>query len=1097
MKELSFTALTGKLWRHSYRNHLALVAATALAVAILTGALLVGDSMRHSLKTLALGGLGQIESALLSPHFFRETLVAPPESMSQPVAPSIQMEGVARHAGKAARANQVQCLAVDERFWEMGEENKGTPGALECWINHDLARELQAERGDEIFLRLPRPSWVPRDSFWGEKEDTQVLLRLEVTRILPQEGLARFQSLPSPESPLNCFLNLSYLQRRLGVAGQVNACFSTASPDVLQKYLEGRFRLEDAGLRLRRAGPYIALESKSLFLGPREMGLAERAMGRVEEEQGGPLFYEKVLAYLVNQMTLGENSVPYSMAVGVSGLVAEEGQAFLNQWAWDDLKAEEGQTLEFTYYEEGPQGGLDTQKTSLTVAGLLPMNHDYVSSALVPLYEGITDSESVADWDPPFPVDLSRIRPQDDVYWEKYGPAPKLFVSLEKAQELWSHPLGEATGMLWNSKWEKPLRTALNQEIRPKAMGFAFENLRERLGQSAQGNTDFGGLFLGFSLFLLVSAGLIIQVLFLLAVDQRQRELGLLAALGFSRRSIFALSLAEFGFSALLGSILGGFLGLGYGRLMTYGLNHWWKGAVGGSFLEWNPQPSSLLSGWAIGFLLAFAMMAIGLWRLSRKMPVRLLKGGEYPGRSTKKSARLWGVGALAFCGGALVLAFFSREKDAFGQMQSFFLCGSCFLLGLMLAFGGWLKKGEGRGRLSPGLWMLGAKNCRRKPARAFLVTALVAAATFLLVAIGANRQMPLPGEARYSGTGGLLAWGEWTLPLYQDPEERVQLETKEEKELWKRARLYLFALRPGENPSCLNPFQASEPRLLGVPEDFQKRGGFTFTALASPDLWGWEQFPQEVEENPWLLLSRHLEDGSLPVFGDYTTVYWLLHKHMGDLIEVGDQSLRVVGLLRKSIFQSELLLDRETLEKAFPRISGHRALAVDGPQGKGRELRAFLEGAFADNGLDLKDADAYLQGLMQVENTYLAAFLSLGGLGLLLGTLGLAFSLWRNLLERRAEFALLDVLGFAKKAGLLLAVAENGLLILVGMGCGLLAALVALYPGLAFRAAQVPWGHLAGLLLVIAGTGFATSALGSWWILRHTGLEVLKQSEK
>ena len=65
-----------------------------------------------------------------------------------------------------------------------------------------------------------------------------------------------------------------------------------------------------------------------------------------------------------------------------------------------------------------------------------------------------------------------------------------------------------------------------------------------------------------------------------------------------------------------------------------------------------------------------------------------------------------------------------------------------------------------------------------------------------------------------------------------------------------------------------------------------------------------------------------------------------------------------------------------------------------------------------------------------RVENTYLSTFQALGGLGLLLGTVGLGAVLLRNALERRRELALLEAVGYRRGHFLLMAVAENTLLL-------------------------------------------------------------------
>ena len=53
---------------------------------------------------------------------------------------------------------------------------------------------------------------------------------------------------------------------------------------------------------------------------------------------------------------------------------------------------------------------------------------------------------NLADWDPPFPVDLSRIRPQDEKYWDDYRTTPKAFVSPGVARKLWGSRFGRVDG---------------------------------------------------------------------------------------------------------------------------------------------------------------------------------------------------------------------------------------------------------------------------------------------------------------------------------------------------------------------------------------------------------------------------------------------------------------------------------------------------------------------------------------------------------------------------------------------------------------------------------------------------------------------------
>ena len=59
---------------HYWRTNLAVILGVATAVAVLAGALLVGDSVRASLRDLFLSRLGNTDSIITSTTFFREQL---------------------------------------------------------------------------------------------------------------------------------------------------------------------------------------------------------------------------------------------------------------------------------------------------------------------------------------------------------------------------------------------------------------------------------------------------------------------------------------------------------------------------------------------------------------------------------------------------------------------------------------------------------------------------------------------------------------------------------------------------------------------------------------------------------------------------------------------------------------------------------------------------------------------------------------------------------------------------------------------------------------------------------------------------------------
>jgi ABC-type lipoprotein release transport system permease subunit len=1082
---------------HYWRINLCVALAAGVGVAVLAGSLLVGESVRRSLRALVLERLGRTDHALVTDLFLRQELV----SAFQGAAPAILLSGSVTQAEGGARASRVQVFGVDDGFWRLGETSRpggfGEEGAGVV-LNDRLAREIRAREGDEVLLRVEKPSAVARETFLGERDDTVVVLRLAVGSIVPSEGIGGFSLHPTQQKPMNLFVPLALLQKRLEREGRVNAILAPESAGDLSGILAQHARLEDAGLRLRRGEDHLALESDRIFLDPyAEELVGELTHGRESREsrdESLPPPPTRALAYLVNEVRMGERSLPYSTAAAVDDPSVRSGEALLNAWAAEDLGAKTGDDVALTYFVHEPDGRLVETSASLRVAGILPMEDPRVSQFLIPDFPGVTDADSMGDWDPPFPLDLNRVRPADEEYWQTYRTAPKILVSLETGQELWANRYGRVTSFVWRlaeQDQEKVIRQIRNR-FDPARSGLSFRPVKEESLQASRGSSDFGGLFVGFSLFLLLSAAMMIQILFRLGVEGRARELGILSAAGFAPGKTRRLLLAEGAVVAAAGGIAGIGLAVFYARVLVYGLNTWWVGAVAEPFLRFRLSPAALLAGFGGGWLVAMASIFLAVRRMLR-VPARVLLSGqsreEPPPGVRRGRGKLWAGVVLSLL--ALVLVLAAPALSAQTQAALFFATGAALLAAALCFLATWLGGGGLNTRESSHkkaaaltLTRLGASAARRNPGRSLLVVGLVATSTFLIVAVGANRQTPASQPGKESGSGGFALVAESALPIYR-PVKDLLREAGVEADLLEDATLYALRLRAGDDASCLNLYRAGQPRLLGAPDDFIERGGFLFAAS--------EAGKEPESRNPWMLLRRQLPDGAIPAMGDYNTVVWLLHSGLGKEIEMAGHRLRFAGLLKKSIFQSELLIGERNFKRAAPTESGRRYFAVEAPQGKAPRLAAAMESALEDFGFDATETVEKLRALMEVENTYLATFQSLGGLGLMLGTLGLALALARNLIERRRELALLRVLGYRLGALLWLAVSENLLLLVAGMGAGAVCALVAVAPALFSRSVAPPWPSLIVTLFGILAFGTAAAAVSAAAVLRQPSLSALK----
>src|ERR1043165_909835 len=153
--------------RFHARSHLGALLGASIGSAVLIGALVVGDSVRQSLRDMALSRLGKVEFALAGgDRFFRDQLAGDlKRQLDGEVAPVLQVFGVAVSGDGSARANRVQILGVDERFWKLAEQPRAAAKISDDTVilNQPLAAHLNAKAGDTILLRLQKPSLLSRE----------------------------------------------------------------------------------------------------------------------------------------------------------------------------------------------------------------------------------------------------------------------------------------------------------------------------------------------------------------------------------------------------------------------------------------------------------------------------------------------------------------------------------------------------------------------------------------------------------------------------------------------------------------------------------------------------------------------------------------------------------------------------------------------------------------------------------------------------------------------------------------------------------------------------------------------------------------------
>lgn len=1183
---LTLSGLVLRSLRFRWRAHLGVVLGAAVGSAALVGALVVGDSVRGTLRQQALLRVGNIELALApADRLFRAELAdefdrvytefyrAPPGDR---FVPALQLPGTASRADGAARANRIQVLGIDPRFAELaGDPGFAELGPGQVLLNEALATQLGVRKGDTVLVRVRKPAALSSDTPIAPQSGATATLRLQVRGLAPASALGNFSLTAHPVLPFNAFIPLPTLQQAVAVSNRANlllvycakpspsrrprglgqiavaplgsagweflfaSLFNRPWYEVQQAPLRVRFlmsppqapwRLQDAELEVRPVPQIgcVELSSSRIFLEPAVQRAALTPNTRVlqthlhqattpqqtgQPSADGPRQLDvtqgrPVLTYLANLIRAGSNTTPYSMvtAAGPPWTPADmrEDEIVVNQWLADDLQVQPGDWVELTYFLPESGARLVEATNRFRVRGIVPMTLPWADRTLMPEFPGIAQAERTHDWDAGFPL-VHKIRDKDEAYWKQYRGTPKAFVSLAAGQKMWANRFGSLTAIRWPvptnvtaEAWAGLIETNLLWNLEPEELGLRFEPVRQQALRAADQAQDFGQLFLGFSLFLIAAALILMALLFQFGLEQRSEEVGTLVALGFTPGRVRRLFLGEGVALATVGGLLGCVLGLGYGRAMLAGLGTVWREAVNAVPLGFHVSIRSVVLGGVAATALSAAVLGLTLRKLGRQpAPVLLASGSVESGPShlnfQPRRAPVWLAAlTLAAALGLVGWAMLTRQTAAAGV---FFGAGALVVmaaLGFSAAGLDALSRSEAAARLS--ITALGLRGLTRRHRRSLAVVMLLACGSFVVTAISAFRLDPhRDAWRRSSGTGGFVLIGESTLPIVRD------LNTSEGRQFYGLDEATLagvqfvpLRVREGDEASCLNLNRAQRPRLLGVNPDLLE-GRFTFARGT-----GWAALRSATPKPQSAIRNSQSAIPELPAIGDAASIRWALGKQVGDGLDDTDErgqplKLRLVGAVAGSILQGSLIVDEAQFTQRFPSQTGYRMFLIEAPTNRVNEVAAALSRAFQDVGLELTPAARRLAQLNAVQNTYLNTFQVLGGLGLLLGSAGLGVVVLRNVLERRAELGLLLAVGFRHRRVQRLVLSEHAALLGLGLLVGVLAAAVAVLPTVLAPATPLPWGTVALTLAGLLVSGMLWTWLATRLAVRGRLLEALR----
>ena len=417
---MSLSKLILKSAWHYRKLNLTIIFGIALSMAILVGALIIGDSVKYSLQQITVQRLGKTSQVITAGErlFGQQLATELAEKCNVETAALLRANGFGVIDGGDLRINQLAVWGIDASignfasYPEMFQLQNN-----EVAINENLASLSGLKVGDEFLLRVDKLNTFPANTpFVSEKEST-VSFRVSVARILKPDELGNFNLQNIQSAPRNVFLNLQWLNEQMGLQQKANVLLVAegVSDAELAQNLQKCWKLDDVNLKIRgnQELNYTELISDRVFVEP---AVEQYSLKQVSGAQ-------TIFSYFVNDFVIGDKLTPYSFVSSDPKLSGN--QMAVSEWLAEDLKAKVGDQVKVSYFEVGPLRRLVQKDTTFVIHSIFRIEGEKADSQLAPVIPGLSDAGNCRDWKTDVPVDLKKIRTKDEDYWKVHKGTPK------------------------------------------------------------------------------------------------------------------------------------------------------------------------------------------------------------------------------------------------------------------------------------------------------------------------------------------------------------------------------------------------------------------------------------------------------------------------------------------------------------------------------------------------------------------------------------------------------------------------------------------------------------------------------------------------
>jgi len=1184
----------------SRKKKLTILTIMALVVgsSIVTGSLAVGDSMRYAIVEGVYNDLGDVDEVVSSSGLFNESILgyisADPAALevTDAFAPLIALKGSARNRETGLTESVTNILGYDDDlllgfgpFWVSGDESYyDTLAPGEAIINRNLAEKLNAQPEDVITISMRNPEFSI-ESIYSHLAG-QSWANVTVKAVVLDRGVGRLNLETTSITAANLFLNLTYLQGLIGAPSEINTILVSNEGDEragLELTNEATQRLQDAlddavGYRDIAMNvdsfDYIRVESENVFFDLEYIARVEQIATVLPDiEAISPL-----TSYFVNNISFGGNVVPYSIVTGLDpaadsdfGLFVdnstalemvgeiEDDEMIITNYTAARLGAGVGDTVSVNYTVFTRTYTMVYRTATFTVAYVVNIVDKANDENLMPPIPGIRGESSCAGWDPTW-MEGEQMRSEmtweDLDYWTAYGGTPKAYITLSKAQQLWSNDLGSITTIKVKAgdvtALLPPFRSQLNSSVTAGDAGIVVVPVKQQGVESAEGVQLLTETFLSFGAIAIIAGIILVAGLVGVIMDDRRREIGTLGALGYSRGQITAVFGIEGFLLAVIASaigILAGILVAGVSILLT---NTFWSNIMEGTTVPLHFTLETVLLGFAAGLLLSFLAFTFFAYWTTRVPVVSALKELDVSddarkGASVPRAFAVLGavmtasyfilpmdesLGSLTILAGPAFLVLFSpfflrgsarRIALHVGMLLAvaitiavdihfvstsgsvpfllFFASGFMIILALMVwlstnmkSIGSFASRLLSGSRRYPVTSKMALLSPSRKVRRTCLAISIFAVVifTYLGLSVNISGQQANLEQIVEHQGAGYDVIAESSVSLRFDLGSVEERAKNNLSDFPANVEVVQFLTYGEPGGSCSNLRKNLPPKLIGVNATFVQQSKLAF------------EVPKESPASVWPKLDEAQADGSIPAIGDLNTIVWIFGKNVGDRIGIVDEhgkerELIIVGILENSIFPGAVFVSEDDLNDLHPTTAEFNLFLFRTDYASG--LVPYLESNLQAYGMDARLVDDVVKENLSVEWSYMGLFQAFLLFGLLIGIFGLAAFSSRSVEERKHEIGTMKALGMQRTQISSVFLLENLFIAVLGSLVGIVAGISVAFTFFGESSsvgygATVPWTALSAVLVVVLFTSLLATLMPARRAASLHPVEALKRDQ-